>query len=53
MPIAPRNQLTTIGYDLLLVFPILAHMPKTYEYLMSKGIDKKYISDTLSNIDYD
>ena len=46
-----KNGQNNLAKDLILVFPILAHIPFSYEILAKKGIEKSVITSSLCQLD--
>ena len=46
-PKAPENIECTLGYDLVGIFPILAHLEPSFKELEARGVEHEVISDSL------
>lgn len=51
MPVAPANGENTLAYDILGIFPLLAHVPVVQKELEQRGIDAGVISRYFSEFD--
>lgn len=50
-PKAPENVTNTLGYDCFSIFPILAHIPFSWDELKARGIDDVICRDSLRWVD--
>ncbi len=46
-----QKKQNNLAYDLILVFPILAHLKLSYDILAKRGIEKSVLIDSLSQLD--
>lgn len=51
LPKAPKGAENTLAYDLFSVFPIMAHIPKSFALLEQKGVEKEICSRSHCQLD--
>ena len=51
LPTPPKDYENTLAYDLFSVFPIMAHIPKSYAILKERGVDDDVCRDSHCQLD--
>lgn len=51
-PKAPDGSSSTVGYDCVLGFPVLAHLVPSWNELEARGVENNIIADSLTTVDH-